>query len=52
MKQPSNRQIKTDESGREIAFFFPKAQPPVTVHARNREEAEDKLAAPNKKEHE
>lgn len=40
----STRQIKTDETGREIEFFFPKHNPPVTVKARNREEAEKKLA--------
>lgn len=34
----------------ETAFFFPKANPPVTIWAKTREEAEEKLAT-NKKDH-
>jgi hypothetical protein len=44
MKRVSNRQVKTDETGREIEFFFPKPTP-RTIIARTREEAEEKLAA-------
>ena len=44
MKGASNRRIQTDETGREIEFFFPKHVPPVTIKARNREEADRKLA--------
>lgn len=43
MKGASNRQVKTDRTGREIEFFFPKANPPITIMARNRREAEEKL---------
>lgn len=51
MNGASNRQLKTDETGRKMEFFFPKENPPVTITARSREEAERKLAARNKKEH-
>ncbi|MEP5514155.1 MAG: hypothetical protein ABJP87_04390 [Bauldia litoralis] len=44
MKGNNTRQIKTSETGREIEFFFPKHNPPTTIKARNREEAEKKLA--------
>jgi low affinity Fe/Cu permease len=47
MRDTSNRHIKTDETGREIEFFFPKHNPPITIKARNREEADRKLAELN-----
>ena len=51
-KNYSNRQFTPNEQS-EIAFFFPKHAPPVTIYARTREEAEGKLAElDNHKEHE
>lgn len=42
----------TDDTGREIEFFYPKHLPPVTIKARNREEADRKLAElNNRKDH-
>lgn len=52
MKNASNRQLRTDQTGRKIEFFFPKHNPPVTITARNLKEAEAKLAALNTKENE
>jgi peroxiredoxin len=52
MKKPySNRQMVTDDANRDdvVAFFFPKENPPVTINAHTLEEAEEKLAALNKK---
>ena len=40
----SNRSMQPTE-GEEREFFFPKHNPPVTVRAKTREEAEEKLNA-------
>ena len=40
-KTYSDRSMKVEQPERE--FFFPKANPPQTVKAKNREEAEKKL---------
>lgn len=52
MNRYSNRQAKTTEDGRKLEFFFPKANPPQTIVARSKKEAEAKLAANSNKEHE
>lgn len=44
-KEYQNKSLNTEE---EQVFFFPKANPPQTVKAKNREEAE-KLIIKNKK---
>lgn len=38
------------DSEKEQVFFFPKANPPVSIRAINREEAEEKLKALTTKE--
>lgn len=43
-KRYSDRQMKSEER----EFFFPKANPPRTIKAHSREEAEKKLNAKNK----
>jgi hypothetical protein len=45
----SDRSMQPNESaGEEQNFFFPKRNPPVSVRARSREEAEAKLDANSK----
>lgn len=39
-----NRAISPEPDTKEQEFFFPKHNPPVTIKAKNREEAEKKLA--------
>lgn len=43
-KNYSNRQMRSDTTGEGDLYFFPKNNPPVTIKAHSREEAEAKLA--------
>lgn len=47
-KTYSDRAMKVEQPERE--FFFPKANPPKTVMAKNIEEAEEKIKSDNEKE--
>lgn len=51
-KKPAARDRSMDETApeRSQVFFFPKHNPPVSVRAASREEAERLLADPNHKE--
>lgn len=44
-KNYNNRAIKTEVGERENVYFFPKANPPVSIRAKTREGAEEKLKA-------
>jgi hypothetical protein len=52
MKNYKNRQATPEEAADLETYFFPKHNPPVSIKAASREEAEAKLAALDKKEHE
>lgn len=45
----SNRKMDTSPKENVQEYFFPKANPPVVIRARSREEAEAKLADLNSK---
>jgi hypothetical protein len=52
MIDASDRSMDTERKDRSQVFFFPKRNPPVSVRAASREEAEQLLETPNRKEHE
>lgn len=49
-KSYKDRSMKVEETDSLTEYFFPKANPPVTIRAISLEEAEEKLKALNKKE--
>jgi hypothetical protein len=49
-KAMNDRAMRAAEPGEEQDFFFPKANPPVTIRAKTLQEAQAKLEALNKKE--
>lgn len=46
----SDRSMDTEREDRSQTFFFPKRNPPVSIRAASREEAEKELEASNPKE--
>lgn len=49
-KDYKNKELKGEQiKNKEQSFFFPKANPPVTIEAESIEEAEEKLQAITKK---
>lgn len=51
-KDYKNKQMKSDEVKNKRAFFFPKANPPITIEAETIEEAEKQLQIIQKKDNE
>lgn len=47
LKGAKNKQMATNPAALERNYFFPKSKPPVSVRARSRAEAEEKLQAIN-----
>lgn len=51
-KSYKNKQIKESSNKELKSYFFPKANPPITIEAESLEEAEKKLSIIKNKNHE